>query len=227
MFVININYIWLGGHKMRRRNLSKLIVLLSLTFLFTTGCVNNNNDSLSAKPVIYLYPEQTTDVTVHLTYNGELTCTYPAYDHGWNVTAYPDGKLINQADGDEYSYLFWEGLADMEYDLSKGFVVKSEDTEAFLKEKLAYLGLKPNEYNEFIVYWLPQMIENPYNLISFQGEKYTKNAVLDIKPEPDSILRVFMAYQPLKEPIEVEEQVLEPFERVAFTVIEWGGTVLE
>ena len=213
---------------MRKNKLFLVMILLLMISLFVTGCVDNNDDSpLTAKPVIYLYPDEITDVTVHLTYNGELTCTYPTYDNGWNVTAYPDGKLINHADGDEYSYLFWEGTSDMEYDMSKGFVVKGKDTEAFLKDKLSYLGLKADEYNEFIVYWLPQMMENPYNLISFQGENYTENARLEINPTPDSILRVFMAYQPLEEPIEVEEQVLEPFERVGFTVVEWGGSVLE
>lgn len=212
---------------MRKNKLFLVIVLLIMSSFFVTGCVDNNDKSKDAKPVIYLYPEEITDVTVSLTYHGELTYTYPAYENGWNVTAYPDGTLINHEDGDEYSYLFWEGISDMEYDLSRGFVVKGEDTEAFLKEKLAYLGLKANEYNEFIVYWLPQMIDNPYNLISFQGENYTNNAKLEINPEPDSILRVFMAYRPLEKPIEIEEQILEPFERVGFTVIEWGGTALE
>ena len=48
-------------------------------------------------------------------------------------------------------------------------------------------------------------------------------ASLDISPAPDSILRVFMAYQPLDEPIEMEPQQLEPFIRTGFTVVEWGG----
>ena len=51
--------------------------------------------------------------------------------------------------------------------MSAGFVVKGEDTAAFLQEKLAYLGLTPREYNECIVYWLPRLEGNPYNLISF------------------------------------------------------------
>ena len=47
------------------------------------------------KPVIYLYPEVPTEVSVKLTIDGKLTCTYPAYDKGWdNFTAHPDGTLI-------------------------------------------------------------------------------------------------------------------------------------
>ena len=175
------------------------------------------------KPVIYLYPEEKTEVAVKLDYDGELTATYPNYRNGWQVMAMPDGTLYDRFDGREYSYLFWEGTCPGAYDLSKGFVVKGEDTKDFLQEKLAFLGLTPREYNEFIVYWMPLMQDHPYNLISFQQEAYTDLARLDISPAPDSILRVFMAYQPLDEPIEMEPQQLEPFIRTGFTVVEWGG----
>ncbi|MGN0606555.1 MAG: hypothetical protein ACI4JM_08540 [Oscillospiraceae bacterium] len=178
------------------------------------------------KPVIYLYPENETDVNVKLNIkNGELVCTYPQYPEktGWNVTAMPDGTVYNE-DGLEYSYLYWEGNSDIDYDMSKGFVVKGEDTAEFLREKLSYMGLTPKEYNEFIVYWLPRMQNNKYNLISFQGKEYTDNAELDITPKPDSILRVFMAYKPLDEYIEIPEQRLDTFERNGFSVVEWGGS---
>ena len=179
------------------------------------------------KPVIYLYPPKVTEVSVQLRYDGLLTATYPAYDDGWQVTAYPDGTLINHADGKEYSYLFWEGQGNSGFDFDRGFVVKGSDTAAFLQETLAQMGLLPKEYNEFIVYWLPQMQDNPYNLITFQGDAYTNSAKLDITPTPDSVLRVFMTYKPLNEPISVPPQVFEPFSRSGFTVVEWGGSIIE
>ncbi len=202
----------------------KLILLCIALMLAATGCID---EPVAEKPVIYLYPEETMEVTVRLNYNGELFCTYPEYDEGWTVIAHPDDTLINKKDGKEYSYLFWEGKSDVEYDMSKGFVVKGEDTAGFLQEKLEYIGLTPREYNEFIVYWLPRMQNNPYNLITFQNEVYTDNARLEITPEPDSVLRVFMAYKPLKEAVSIEEQTLEPFKREGFTVIEWGGAVID
>lgn len=176
------------------------------------------------KPVICLYPEETTDVQVQLNLHGDLTCTYPSYENGWQVTAQPDGTLTNHADGREYSYLYWEGVTDTVWDMSEGFVVKGEDTAEFLQQTLAEIGLTPREYNEFIVYWLPKMQDNPYNLITFQQEAYTDAAQLDITPQPDSLLRVFMAYQPLSEPVDVTEPEIAPFTREGFTVIEWGGT---
>lgn len=183
-----------------------------------------NEPVVYRKPVIYLYPEKTMDVSVKLDYAGDLTVTYPTYQDGWQVTAQPDGTLTNHADGLEYSYLFWEGNGQLDVDFSEGFVIKGEDTAAFLQKTLSNMGLTPKEYNDFIVYWLPYMQDNAYNLISFQQENYTQQAKLDIQPAPDSVLRVFMAFRPLEKPVEVTPQKLQPFERNGFTVVEWGGS---
>ena len=204
----------------------KKLWMASILFVFLlVGC--RAAEAADAKPVIYLYPEFAQEIEVKLDYAGELTCTYPAYKDGWRVVAYPDGRLVDRATGNEYSYLFWEGISHTEYDLSRGYVIAGEDTAEFLEATLAELGLNRTEANEFIVYWLPRMQGNPYNLISFQHERYTDAAKLTITPEPDSVLRVFMAYQALDEKIEVEEPVIEPFERNGFTVVEWGGAEIK
>ena len=136
------------------------MLFLSLVFvLVLAGC--NPDKNLDGKPVIYLYPETTTEVSVKLEYEGELICTYPEYKEGWHVVAQPDGTLTDIATQKEYSYLFWEGLSEIKYDMSKGFVVKGSDTAEFLQNILAETGLTPKQYNEFIVYWLPKMQENP------------------------------------------------------------------
>ena len=184
------------------------------------GCVSD--EECAEKPVIYLYPEQETAVSVSLNYDGTLTATYPAYENGWHITAEPDGTLYDET-GAEYSYLFWEGENKTDYDFSTGFCVAGADTADFLRETLAEIGLTPKEYNEFIVYWLPKMQENPYNLISFQSERYTDTAKLDIDPEPDSVLRGFMAWKPLHRAQTIEPQTFTPFARDGFTVVEWGG----
>jgi hypothetical protein len=181
------------------------------------------------KPVIYLYPSYPQNVKVKLEYDGEIIVDYPKYDYtikGWEVTAYPDGRIIDRKDGKEYSYLFWEGRPSEEtdWDMAKGFVVKGEDTRVFLQEILSQIGMTPREYNEFIVYWYPRMKKNKYNLITFAGKEYTDRAQLSITPKPESVLRVFMVYKKLDEKIEVEPQVIKPFVRKGFTVVEWGGT---
>ena len=175
------------------------------------------------KPVIYLYPAEPTEVTVRLDYDGALSCTYPAYDGGWTVTAEPDGTLTD-AQGQEYNYLYWEGSSAQDFDFSEGFCVRGEETAAFLDRALAELGLTRREANEFIVYWLPRMEQNAWNLISFQGEAYTARARLEITPRPDTVFRVFMAWKALDAPVELPAQNLKATERNGFTVVEWGGS---
>ena len=175
------------------------------------------------KPVIYLYPEEETDVSVKLVLDGKLTCAYPAYNTGWNVTAAPDGTLTD-ANGQTYNYLYWEGETNAQWDMSEGFCIKGEDTAAFLEEALKKLGLTRREANEFIVYWLPLMEQNPYNIISFQTDVYTDAAELQIDPAPDTVIRVFMTYQASDYMLRVLPQKLTAPERSGFTVVEWGGT---
>ncbi|MBP1560080.1 MAG: hypothetical protein J6C96_02400 [Oscillospiraceae bacterium] len=67
-------------------------------------------------------------------------------------------------------------------------------------------------------------MKNECNLITFQTEQYEKNARLDIDPVPDSMLRIFMVYEPCSEDTEVEPQEFEAFERKGFTAVEWGGS---
>jgi hypothetical protein len=183
--------------------------------------------ALIKKPNIYLYPEIETKVDVKIEFEGEITCSYPTYDNGWKVIAKPDGKLISREDGNEYSYLFWEGIYDTDWDLSKGYVIKGEETADFLRDKLSYMGLIPDEYNEFIVYWLPEMEKNKYNLITFVNEEYSKDVILKVNPQPDSTIRIFMVYKGLKNKIELEEPQLYKYERNGFTLVEWGGTELK
>ena len=202
-----------------------LCAVLSIMMIMTlAGCrpPHGREEETDMKPVIYLYPEEETEITVTLDYDGALTTTYPHYDGGWHVTAEPDGTLYDAA-GCEYSYLYWEGRGAWTPDFSEGFCVAGADTADFLRETLAAMGLTPREYNEMIVYWLPQMEGNAYNVISFQKEAYTEAARLTVAPEPDSVLRVFMAWYAADEPVELAPQDIAPFERTGFTVVEWGG----
>ena len=203
----------------------KKVVCLIMVLACLIAAVGCRQDDLpeDEKPVIYLYPETETEVSVKLDFNGQITSTYPQYDDGWTVMAQPDGTLTDPVTGREYYCLFWEGISNVEYDLSAGFVVPGHETEAFLEDALAKLGLTDREANEFIIYWLPRMEGNPYNLISFQTDTYTDNATLEIDPAPDTVLRVFMAWKPLEAPMKVQPQELTAPLRSGFAVVEWGG----
>ena len=210
-----------------RSKLVRICVIVAIVITFAIIIFYSRSqrakEDRDLKPVIYLYPEQETEVTVTLDYSGVLTTTYPEYNDGWTVTALPDGTLID-SDGKSYNYLFWEGKTDTEYDFSKGFCVAGEDTAEFLETALSNLGLTRREANEFIVFWLPRMQDNEYNLIAFQDKAYADSAVLDISPQPDSVLRVFMAWKSLEKAVDIEPQEFDSFQRSGFTVVEWGGS---
>ena len=183
--------------------------------------------SKARAPVIYLYPEQKTEVNVELVLNGKLTTTYPLYDNdlGWNVTATPEG-IITDSKGREYSYLFWEGDIAITPDLSSGFCIKGEDTAAFLEKSLKQLGLTDIEADAFIMYWLPLMEESKYNVITFQTASYEDVSGLKIDPKPDTVIRVNMLWYPVNTYVDMKPQdldVINPSERKGFTVVEWGG----
>ena len=91
---------------------------------------------------------------------------------------------------------------------------------------MARLGLTRREANEFIVFWLPRMEQNPYNIITFQTDRYTETARLDIDPAPDTLIRVFMAWQASDTAVGLPAQSLSAPARRGFTVVEWGGTEL-
>jgi hypothetical protein len=181
--------------------------------------------AVADKPILYFYPERPMVCSAKVTLDGMLTCTYPAHGaDGWkNFTANPDGTLVFP-DGKEYYALYWEGEQNAQWDFSQGYCVPGADTAAFLEWALAQQGLTAREANEFIIYWLPRMQENPYNVISFQTTAYTDSAALEITPAPDSLIRVFMAYYPTDTQVDIQPQSFESIAREGFTVVEWGGS---
>ena len=203
---------------------------------------------LEEKPIIYIYGEEDDqEVDVTLSTDRKIICEYPARPDGentWYVKADRDGTLSyyptaadrdadTQVEGlvNEYSYLYWEGKSTASYDFSKGFCVAGRDSAYFLDEKLAELGLNREEANEFIVYWLPKLQANAYNIISFQTEAYTDEFRLTTKPAADHMLRVFMAFKPSDKEVDLPQQDLSSirgdFSRDGLTVVEWGGAQLK
>ena len=199
-----------------------------------------------AKPIIYIYPQEETNLVVKAKCPELFTCTYPKYDteNGWHVIAQPDGTLFNISRKDSaelektqklYS-LYWEGNnPNIDTSMGVGFCVKGEDVAEFLEEKLTKLGLNYKEQEEFIVYWLPKLEKNKYNFIRFalteECNKYMPLEFTEVledgstrEAKIDNLIRILMIYKPLNKEIEVKEQELLTPSREGFTVVEWGGS---
>lgn len=201
--------------------LGRLIRFLNKDYVFGGGGCG--------KPVIYLYPQQTENVSVKVTPTGGMTASDPNYGQGWNVTADPNSNLTNLADGKTYPYLFWEGRGDSIYQMpTRGFVTSKENLENLLNEKLALLGLNEKEISDFKEFWLPKMLaENkPYYFVTFVARReIDKLAPLSISPQPDTVIRVLMDYRGLDQYENVSGFSIQTPERKGFTAVEWGGVL--
>jgi hypothetical protein len=198
----------------------RIIQFINLHYIFSAGC---------GKPVIYLYPEQTENVSVQVTPTGGMSVSDPAYGAGWNVTADSQSNITNLADGKTYPYLFWEGHGDSIYKIPQnGFVTSRENLKQTLDEKLTQEGLIQKEVGDFEDFWLPKMLaENkPYYFVTFvsRGE-IDKLAPLSISPQPNTVIRVLMDYRGLDNWENVPSFSIKTPQRTGFTAVEWGGVL--
>jgi hypothetical protein len=196
---------------------------------------NNSGNQLKRKPVIYMYSEKDLSATVKLDPYGEFVYTYPEYQKEWKVTVKSEGGL--EVDDKSYPYLFWEAKS-AEVSVNKieneipGFVIESKDVTAFFEEKLDALGFNQTEKTDFITYWGPILSKKDYAFVQFVvGDDYQNNiASIDITPIPDAMKRVFILCSPIDQAdigYKLVPQELKSFERKGFTVVEWGGSIVD
>lgn len=177
------------------------------------------------KPVIYLYPEQTTNVNVQLPPSVRVTVSEPSYPRqGWNVSADPSGRLTMK-DGSQFGSLFWEGTGVAYETPREGFLVKDGNVDLFLQSTLAKYGLNEQESAEFRAFWVPRMTGAPYYRVSFLTDAWNKAAPLLVTPKPTTSIRLFMDWRKLSAPVSIQEPTIITPLRKGFTLVEWGGTL--
>lgn len=178
-----------------------------------------------AKPVLYLYPEKETKVTVTFENSDKLTTTYPKYNKAWTVTAKPNGDLYDE-NGKYYYGLYWEEEPNHDITFDEGFYVTKDNAIEFLETKTKEIGLSDREANEFIMYWLPILEKNGQSLVYFElTEERDNNSKINISPKPDAILRMAIHVKKVNKSVNIKEQKLTSFARKGFTVVEWGGVI--
>ena len=191
---------------------------------------------LDKKPVLYLYPSTTTDLSVSLVYKGTLTYTYPTPQTQadgrvtWQVTASPNGD-ITDATGRHYPSLFWEGEEPTAFAQDEGFIVDADAATGFLEEKLSVLGLDQREAAEFITFWGPRIAERGRALVTFATDEYVRKAVYrftDVSSGadaiPDTFIRVYVIIGDVPQEAVPEQNLVPAPARTGFTAVEWGGT---
>ncbi len=175
------------------------------------------------KPALYLYPTKPRQIEIYLKPKGWLTKTIPYYNGIWLVRASPKGIIDNK-----YEYLFYEVALNSSLKLPKeGWVVKAEEMERWFDKTLSKLGLKGKEIEDFKEYWLKELKGYPYFKIRILSQKFlNENLGIQIKPKPDKMIRVILVFEGIKEKERMVEPNIKTPKRKGFTVVEWGGILM-
>lgn len=205
----------------------KSLYLILATFIFTCSVFAQGKRVQG----IYLYPTTKKSVKISLKFKGEMGNTYPVYDNGWKVSADSSGRLVNEKDNRKFNYLFWDGVGNFEskhFDYKSGFYINKFAYLSFLEEKLKLIGLKDQEMNDFIVYWLPIMNKYPFCFIHFWvNDNIDQTTFIETSPKTNSQIRLFMdfkGYTDITAAPPLIEQKLTTIKRKGFTLVEWGGS---
>lgn len=181
------------------------------------------------KPVIYLYPEVPTSVNVTLTIPGQVTISIPEYPKdGWkNILANPGGKLEYQ--GKTYSELYYESEVSRNISPVGGVYIPVSHLEEQLRMYIQKLGLKENEEDEYINYWMPKLTSLHSQFIYFSVLTNEQKEAMDkvtILPKPDTFIQFITYFKPTNTIYPTTPLTIQtPPKRTGFTAVEWGGTI--
>lgn len=202
------------------------------------------------KPVIYLYPEKTTQVSFRFINPINFTTVIPNYENSWEVNANPNGTLNdlkqeitncnsfgnkigseyakNACVKNEYPYLYWSGNTNnIFYPKSNvGFIVSKKDLNSFFEKKLLQMNFTQKEISDFKEYWVTYLSKknSDYFRISFfQNDLVNNMFPVNINPKPTSTIRMFMDWDYASKDSIIREQKLISYPRSGFTMVEWGG----
>lgn len=194
------------------------------------------------KPVIYFYNNleegESANYTLVLSHPSDSTIrmTYPevsSTDNNsveWDVTLNGGSDEV-VVDGEAYDYIFWDAESSENYITAYGTCVSGEDTYGFIDEYLDMIGFNTQEKQDFLTYWVPQMRDNEYNVITFlfDDSRYGEDYDISILDEDGnlafvSVNRVFMVWHASDEYVNLPgHQNIVPFNREGTYIVEWGG----
>ncbi len=176
------------------------------------------------KPTIYLYPTSVENVSIILHVHGSIIASNPMYNKGWKVLAYPNGTIIY--DNKSYDYLFYEVLlSEIPSAKYMGDLAPTYDN---LYDLAVRLGLIEREAREFARYWSVSMRNYECVQIYLLPESEVSKLIrLDIDPTPTTEIRRIFVFKPVahcENPINIQASKVG---RGGFTVVEWGGILLQ
>ena len=179
------------------------------------------------KPNIYLYPEETTNISVVFDSPELLLTVIPDYNTGWYATVDPNSNML--VDGKYYGYLFYESMTG-DYNMQKeyGFKVPVKGRKAFFEYIANYYGFNKQETEDFVTFWCSRLDSNKeYAMYPQLTESIDTYMAVKITPQPESIFRIWFLFYELEDSIELSKPKEIKAERKGYTMVEWGGIVAD
>lgn len=190
------------------------------------GLGRKPGDNIGAyKPNIYLYTEVETSIRVTFEMPGLLQTVIPEYPGQWLVTGYPDGS-IKGADGEIYTYLFYESITwPCLYQTDEGWLIQADNRSEQMESIMLSYGFTEQETADFIEYWTVKLDSGEDYAMYPQLTSTVDIAMpMTIDPKPDCLFRLWFAFE--KEAVPYAVPTSKYIKRKGFTVVEWGGVIL-
>jgi hypothetical protein len=182
------------------------------------GCVDY--PEIGFKPNIYLYPEQTAQLSLQLDLSpgAKIIASVPEYASGWTVNVTPEG-LINGA----YDFLFYEAVVDDVFQRDEGWVVAADQAMDRFADALDAYGFSAQEIEDFVDSWEGELPEaGCYRVFPQLDDTISQTVDLHIAPSPDSVRRVWFLVECAEECADIVPPAIPAFTRSGFTAVEWG-----
>ena len=164
------------------------LILLS-TISFQSCEPDERKEDLVYKPNIYIYPKETVQLDVLLSFplGGKIVSSIPEYGNGWSITVDKNGTI-----DDMYSFLFYESTQPDIWQKKSGWTVKKNVLESFFRKNMAEYGFYGHEIDDFIEYWIPRLNDCDYYSIYPQTKELIDDVIeIYFSTQTENSLRLF------------------------------------
>ncbi len=183
-----------------------------------------------AEPLIYVYPEHASQITVSLGSNTWISSAAPPdFQKSWTFQATPTGLLKFPDPAKPMRFIFWEGRGPKFPKFpSSGVLLSSSQVDSYLSQQLPKFGLNVREIEDFKKYWVPALSKTPFVLVDFLLQEEVEAYIpLSVSAPIQNQIRIYINFRPLQTgdkifPIKEFRPILRPQKNL---LVEWGGII--
>ena len=177
------------------------------------------------KPNIYLYSDVDMNVNVHIYPSDWITISDPIYNDksGWNA------NIINGSLNGTEDYLFYEAIVpDENFQKETGWVVNANNRMNDIVRILDDYKFNEQEKKDFIDYWVNKLdVDKDYIFYPQETEIVDLIMPLVTSIKADEEYRIWFYMEEKENQVVTKPKNIEVISRNGFTIVEWGGILLD